>query len=403
MRPAPCANAGSGGGGNDIIDGGSGSDTAVFSGLLSQYRVTLNLNGSIQVLDLRGGAPDGTDTVSNVEFLQFSDMTINANTVVNHAPVVMVPNPTVQAATNQTLQMSDLFTITDADNDAVFYLFYDATSGGGHFAVNGVEQAAGQIFGVTVADLAQTTFVPAVDASDDLLVGATDNRLFSGWSNLHVNGPVNHAPVVNVPIPTVQATVGQTLQMSNLFTATDADNDALHYLFYDATPGGGHFVVAGVEQAAGQIFGVTAAQLAQTRFVPAADTSDDLLVGATDGHVFSGWSNLHVNGPVNHAPVVSVPNPTVDAAPGQTLQLSGLISATDADNDALYFVFYDANPGGGHFEMNGVEQAAGQIFGVAAPQLSQVTFVAGTSGTDNLLVGATDQHVFSGWSDLHIV
>ena len=97
-----------GGAGNDIIDGGSGSDTAVFSGLRSQYRVTLNPNGSVHVLDLRGGRPDGTDTVSNVEFLQFSDMTINASTVVDHTPVVMVPNPSVQAAAGQTLQMSTL-------------------------------------------------------------------------------------------------------------------------------------------------------------------------------------------------------------------------------------------------------------------------------------------------------
>ena len=386
----------SGGAGNDMINGGGGMDTAVFSGMRSQYLVTLNLNGSVHVLDLRGGRPDGADDVSNVEFLQFSDMTINAGSVINHTPVVMVPNPSVQAAAGQTLQMSTLVSATDADSDALAYLFYDATPGGGHFVVDGVEQAAGQIFGVTLAQLALTTFVPAANASDDLLVGATDGAAFSGWSNLHVNGPVNHAPVVSVPNPTVNAVAGQTLQMSTLVSATDADNDALAYTFFDATPGGGHFVVGGVEQAAGQIFAVTAAQLAQTTFVPAANASDDLLVGATDGHVFSGWSNLHVNGPVNHAPVVSVPNSTVNAAAGQTLQMSTLVSATDADNDALAFTFYDANPGGGHFEVNGVEQAAGQIFAVTAAQLAQTTFVPAANASDDLLVGATDGHVFSG-------
>ena len=391
-----------GGAGNDTIDGGAGSDTAVFSGLRSQYLVTLNLNGSIQVLDLRGGAPDGTDNVSNIEFLQFSDMTINAGGVINHTPMVMVPNPSVQAAAGQTLQMSTLVSATDADSDALAYLFYDATPGGGHFVVNGVEQAAGQIFGVTLAQLALTTFVPAANASDDLLVGATDGAAFSGWSNLHIDGPVNHAPVVSVPNPTVNAVAGQTLQMSTLVSATDADNDALAYTFFDATPGGGHFAVNGVEQAAGQIFAVTAAQLAQTTFVPAANASDDLLVGATDGHIFSGWSNLHVNGPVNHAPVVSVPNPTVNAVAGQTLQMSTLVSATDADNDALAYTFFDATPGGGHFVVGGVEQAAGQIFAVTAAQLAQTTFVPAANASDDLLVGATDGHVFSGWSNLHV-
>ena len=52
----------------------------------------------------------------------------------------------------------------------------------------------------------------------------------------------------------MEATAGQTLQMSTLFSATDADNDTLAYVFYDNTAGGGHFEVNGVTQAAGQIF-----------------------------------------------------------------------------------------------------------------------------------------------------
>jgi hypothetical protein len=92
----------------------------------------------------------------------------------------------------------------------------------------------------------------------------------------------------------VAPTPGQTLQVADLFSATDADNDPLSYVFYDATPGGGHFVVNGVTQAANQIFSVSASQLAQTTFVPGPGQSDDLLVGATDGFAFSGWSSLHI-------------------------------------------------------------------------------------------------------------
>ena len=80
-----------GGAGNDTIDGGAGSDTAVFSGLRSQYLVTVNPNSSLHIVDLRGGSPDGTDDVSNVEFLQFADGTVLAG--VNHAPVVNGPGP----------------------------------------------------------------------------------------------------------------------------------------------------------------------------------------------------------------------------------------------------------------------------------------------------------------------
>lgn len=61
-----------GGLGNDTIDGGLGSDTVVFSGARSQYTITWN--GQIGTVV----GPDGTDTITNVEFLQFADQTIAA-------------------------------------------------------------------------------------------------------------------------------------------------------------------------------------------------------------------------------------------------------------------------------------------------------------------------------------
>ena len=73
-----------GGGGNDtiyensannVIDGGAGTDTLVFSGTSSQYAVTYNLDGSVTLTDTRAGAPDGTDTAISIEYFQFSDGT----------------------------------------------------------------------------------------------------------------------------------------------------------------------------------------------------------------------------------------------------------------------------------------------------------------------------------------
>ncbi|MBX9575716.1 MAG: DUF4214 domain-containing protein [Caulobacteraceae bacterium] len=61
-----------GNGGNDVIDGGLGSDTVVFAGNRSQYTITWN--GQIGTVV----GPDGTDTITNVEFLQFADQTIAA-------------------------------------------------------------------------------------------------------------------------------------------------------------------------------------------------------------------------------------------------------------------------------------------------------------------------------------
>ncbi len=60
----------SGGTGNDTIDGGAGTDTAVFSGARSGYTVS-TVGGTTTVT-----GPDGTDTLTTVERLQFSDLTL---------------------------------------------------------------------------------------------------------------------------------------------------------------------------------------------------------------------------------------------------------------------------------------------------------------------------------------
>ena len=66
-----------GGAGNDTINGGSGTDTAVYSGNRANYNVSYNASTQTFTLtDLRGSSPDGTDTVTGVEYFQFGDGTI---------------------------------------------------------------------------------------------------------------------------------------------------------------------------------------------------------------------------------------------------------------------------------------------------------------------------------------
>jgi flagellin-like hook-associated protein FlgL len=55
-----------GGGGNDTIDGGEGNDVAIFSGNKGGY----NISTIGDTTTVSGGA-DGTDTLTNIEFLQF--------------------------------------------------------------------------------------------------------------------------------------------------------------------------------------------------------------------------------------------------------------------------------------------------------------------------------------------
>jgi hypothetical protein len=65
-----------GGAGNDTIDGGAGTDTAVYSGNIADYTIAYSsTTHSFTVTDDRSGAPDGTDTVKNVEVFRFADGT----------------------------------------------------------------------------------------------------------------------------------------------------------------------------------------------------------------------------------------------------------------------------------------------------------------------------------------
>jgi hypothetical protein len=61
-------------GGSDVINGGDGVDIAVFRGVASSYTTTIALNLTT-VLDKTTNR-DGTDTVTNIERLQFSDTNV---------------------------------------------------------------------------------------------------------------------------------------------------------------------------------------------------------------------------------------------------------------------------------------------------------------------------------------
>tara|TARA_B100000902_G_scaffold321726_1_gene314764 strand:+ start:431 stop:2440 length:2010 start_codon:yes stop_codon:yes gene_type:complete len=60
--------------GDDKINGGEGSDKVIFLGEKSNYTITEKQNNTIEIKDNSGS--DGTDTLSNIEYLQFTDQTL---------------------------------------------------------------------------------------------------------------------------------------------------------------------------------------------------------------------------------------------------------------------------------------------------------------------------------------
>jgi hypothetical protein len=302
------------------------------------------------------------------------------------APTVTASN--VTASRGQSFAASSLFMARDADGDAITkYAFWDTGAGGGHFVLNGVAQGVSQEIDVTAAQLSQLSYQSGT-AADTLWVAAYDGTMWGNWSNsFTVTGQPDTAPTVTAS--NVTAAHGQSFAASSLFTARDADGDAItKYAFWDTGTGGGHFVLNGVAQGVGQEIDVTAAQLSQLSY-QSGSGADTLWVAAYDGTMWGNWSNsFSVTAPIDTAPTVTTSN--VTAAHGQSFAASSLFTARDADGDAITkYAFWDAGSGGGHLVLNGVAQGVNQEIDVTAAQLSQLSYQSG-SGADTLWVAAYD-------------
>ncbi len=70
------ANTFEGRGGDDLIDGGAGNDTAIYAGASTDYSWTRSANGAWVVRDLRANGGEGVDTLLNIEILKFSDKSV---------------------------------------------------------------------------------------------------------------------------------------------------------------------------------------------------------------------------------------------------------------------------------------------------------------------------------------
>ena len=214
--------------------------------------------------------------------------------------------------------------------------------------------------------------------------------------------------LVGLPGPTVTGsnitatTLGQSFAASNLFTYSDPSNQAAtEYDFRNAGTGGGYFALNGTPLAAGQDIDITAAQLPQLAYHSGVGT-DTLYVQANDGSLWSIWSApFTVTGaapsPGDTGPVVTASN--VDLGKGQTTPAaSSLFQASDPDGDPITeYAFWDTGAGGGHFVVNGVAQGVNHEIDVAAAQLGQVSYQAG-SATDTLWVRASDGFLWGAWS-----
>lgn len=105
-----------GGAGNDVLNGGNGTDTASFDEAFANFRITQNDDGSYKVEDLVGSL--GTDTLSGMENVQFSDRLV----ALGNAPKLTGEIADQQASSGAAFSFTvpqGLF--VDPDGDALTY------------------------------------------------------------------------------------------------------------------------------------------------------------------------------------------------------------------------------------------------------------------------------------------
>ncbi|MEG4995347.1 SBBP repeat-containing protein, partial [Microcoleus sp. B4-C5] len=250
-----------------------------------------------------GGGTAGTDnvTVWAYDGETWGNTSFNIETKQpNRAPILTASNQTV----NVNQSMSPLFNVSDPDGNPISrYWFADGNlnSSSGYFAVNGVRQSSS--FGVDANQLNTVRFIGGSAAgTDQVTVWAYDGQTWGSTSFNIDTKQANRAPVVNIGNQSVNA----NQSISPIFTATDADGDAItRYRFWDSNgaSSSGYFTVNGVRQPAYQAIEVAANQLHTVRFVGGSIAGNDsLFIGAFDGKQWSNWQNFTINTTANPNP-----------------------------------------------------------------------------------------------------
>ena len=259
--------------GNDALYGGTGIDTAVFSGTRADYTVTLVSATSVIVTDLRG--IDDTDTLTDVEFLRFSDVTIpiDGTAPVNTAPTAAALATSV-VAENAALG-TVIGTVVGSDPDAGDVLSYSLVNdAGGRFAIDAATGVLTVTGGAPIDFEVAASHGISVRITD--LAGASSDFAFA----IDVTNVNDLAPVFSSAAALALAENGTAVG-----TVVAADPDGLAAVGY-AISGGADAALFTIDAATGLLSFVAAPDF-EAPLDAGADNLYDLEVTASDGGLAS--------------------------------------------------------------------------------------------------------------------
>ncbi|MFO0291131.1 MAG: beta strand repeat-containing protein, partial [bacterium] len=216
-----------GGAGDDNLEGGAGTDTAIYTGNFADYTIT-GLANNFTIVNNLDDLPDGTDTVQNVEFLQFADVTV---------PVAGIFS-TVQLFDNNDVLVGGFTTIQAAIDAAADG--YRIVVGAGTYTENLTVNKSLTILGANAGVLGSGTRVAesVIQGKVTVSAGAT----LDGFRVLNTSNGTTAQNGIEVTALGASATVQL---LNNVIWATAANGNDTDRAIYLWTSVAGHVVIDG--------------------------------------------------------------------------------------------------------------------------------------------------------------
>jgi methionine-rich copper-binding protein CopC len=165
-----------GGPGNDTIDGGEGADKAQFSGPRSSYTVSWSASASAFTVV---SAAEGTDTLTGIEMLSFSNGSFSASSFQITTPPADTTAPTLASASP-----TDNSSTVAVGSNIVLTFSETIAAGTGNIVLS---NGAGDTRNISIADASQVTLNKAqvtINPAADLLAGSSYEIAAAGGSNI---------------------------------------------------------------------------------------------------------------------------------------------------------------------------------------------------------------------------
>jgi hypothetical protein len=394
----------------DFRDDGGGGGYLSLDGTMEPTDTWITVAASdLSQLEYVGGSSAGSETVDvaawdgdNWSYYQTATVTTQAALL----PVITVQSGTVDA--NAVLQASTLIgTVTDPNGFAITaYDFRDDGGGGGYLSLGGVTEPTDTWITVAASDLSELEYIGGPSAGTETVdVAAWDG---DNWSDYQTTTVTTQAAAAGLPVITVQnqaVPTGGSIEASSLIASVNG-YAITTYDFRDEGGGGGYLSLDGTTEPTDTWITVTASDLADLQYVGGASAGTETIdvADSEDGVNWSYYQSAIVTTRAVLAPVITVEDATVTS--GSSIEASSLIlSVLDPNNLAITaYDFRDDGGGGGSLILNGETEATGEWITVSASDLSQLTFVGGSSaGSETIDVAASNGEVWSSYATATVI